>query len=241
MTATITCPECARTSHHPEDIANGWCGACCDVTAIDKRAWNDDARGGTLMRAHVHQRRVADLLASFAVRDLRLHARNRDIPSGGTKAALAARIVEAGFTAGDIRRHVYIPRWGDLRVGTNFYTDADPTCDNPEHTERLHVGLSSFGWKFLFQGYPDRGLTSWTAWRVFLAGREIRDENGRTLTLDEFTERVENRAVPQGELPFCRITPSARCRAVGFGGRWEPRNDEYHDPQGYDFCDSEFS
>lgn len=26
---SITCPRCARTSYHPEDVAQGYCGACC--------------------------------------------------------------------------------------------------------------------------------------------------------------------------------------------------------------------
>jgi hypothetical protein len=25
---SITCPICSRTSHHPEDVAQGYCGAC---------------------------------------------------------------------------------------------------------------------------------------------------------------------------------------------------------------------
>lgn len=25
---SITCPECHRTSYHPEDIRHGYCGAC---------------------------------------------------------------------------------------------------------------------------------------------------------------------------------------------------------------------
>jgi hypothetical protein len=26
--ASFTCPRCSRTSHHPEDAAHGYCGAC---------------------------------------------------------------------------------------------------------------------------------------------------------------------------------------------------------------------
>jgi hypothetical protein len=25
---SITCPDCGRTSHHPEDIKQGYCGFC---------------------------------------------------------------------------------------------------------------------------------------------------------------------------------------------------------------------
>jgi hypothetical protein len=30
---SITCPRCGRTSHHPVDIAEGYCGACHDWTS----------------------------------------------------------------------------------------------------------------------------------------------------------------------------------------------------------------
>jgi hypothetical protein len=30
--AGFTCPRCGRTSHHPQDIAEGYCGACHDWT-----------------------------------------------------------------------------------------------------------------------------------------------------------------------------------------------------------------
>lgn len=30
--AAYTCPRCHRTSYHPEDIANGYCGLCHDYT-----------------------------------------------------------------------------------------------------------------------------------------------------------------------------------------------------------------
>lgn len=133
-------------------------------------------------------------------------------------------------------------------MGTNFHTDADPTCNNPAHTDALHIGKSSAGWKFGFRAYDDRGLTSWAAWRAFLKGREIRDEYGHTLTLDEFAERVTNRMIPAGEeTPFCRVEPSPGCRALGYGGQWCPPEDtehgpmRFHDPEGFDFDRGEFS
>jgi hypothetical protein len=30
--AGFTCPRCGRTSHHPRDLAEGYCGACHDWT-----------------------------------------------------------------------------------------------------------------------------------------------------------------------------------------------------------------
>lgn len=28
MTASFTCPDCSATSHHPEDVAQRYCGRC---------------------------------------------------------------------------------------------------------------------------------------------------------------------------------------------------------------------
>jgi hypothetical protein len=28
MTSSITCPQCGRTSHHPRDVAEQYCGNC---------------------------------------------------------------------------------------------------------------------------------------------------------------------------------------------------------------------
>lgn len=137
-------------------------------------------------------------------------------------------------------------------MGTNFYVDADPTCDNPAHTERLHIGKSSGGWKFGFRAYPDRGLVSWEAWQAFLAddarrrpvfgmrprGRTITDEYGTELTPAEFAGIVEAK---QAADAWCRVAPSPDCIARGFGGMWSARAEEFHDPAGYDFHDGEFS
>jgi ribosomal protein S27AE len=32
LAAAITCPACGMTSHHPTDIAEGYCGRCHDWT-----------------------------------------------------------------------------------------------------------------------------------------------------------------------------------------------------------------
>lgn len=32
MTKSITCGECGRTSWHPMDVKEGYCGACHDYT-----------------------------------------------------------------------------------------------------------------------------------------------------------------------------------------------------------------
>lgn len=129
-------------------------------------------------------------------------------------------------------------------MGTNFYVDADATCNNPAHTEQLHIGKSSGGWKFGHRGYPDLGLMSWEAWLQFLPGRVIHDEYGREVSLPELRSIVENRVAPRGRgQAICRIEPDAWERAVGFGDRWMPPDPEreFHDPAGNDFTIGEFS
>lgn len=120
-------------------------------------------------------------------------------------------------------------------MGTNFYVDADSTCNNPEHAEVLHIGKRSGGWKFGFHAIPERGLTSWAAWQQFLAGRTIRDEYGEEMSLVTFAAKVEATHQPWGTLgtpPICRIEY--------LGTSIDPKR-EYHDAEGYDFHEGEFS
>ena len=35
---TFTCPECRKTSHHPEDLRHGYCGACHAHTGFELNA-----------------------------------------------------------------------------------------------------------------------------------------------------------------------------------------------------------
>lgn len=116
-------------------------------------------------------------------------------------------------------------------MGTSYYTEepaCEAACEHCSERRELHIGKSSAGWKFGFQGHPDLGLTSWAAWQQFLADKPITDEYGRTLTLDEFRKVVEERWTPRGErTPLCRV------------GRAGSRN--YHDPAGHDFYDGDFS
>jgi hypothetical protein len=42
----FTCPRCGRTSHHPDDAREGYCGACHDWTGLSEgqRGALDQAR-----------------------------------------------------------------------------------------------------------------------------------------------------------------------------------------------------
>lgn len=126
-------------------------------------------------------------------------------------------------------------------MGTNYYVNDDPTCNNPAHTEKLHIGKSSMGWKFGFHAIPEHEppLTSWAAWQEFLAGRTIEDEYGTKFTLDEFRLVVEYRMAPSDHgQPICSVNPAS----IGFRGQaTESDERRYHDSEGYDFFDGEFS
>jgi len=77
-------------------------------------------------------------------------------------------------------------------MGTNYYTVMDEPCEHCGHrSDGLHIGKSSFGWAFSFAPYPDHGLTSWAAWRAYLEKRQIRDEYGDPVSLDELSAMVE--------------------------------------------------
>lgn len=129
-------------------------------------------------------------------------------------------------------------------MGTNYYVDDDPTCNNPAHTKVLHIGKSSRGWKFGFHAIPDHQppLTSWAAWREFLAVRPIRDEYGQRLTFAAFTRVVEDRATASGTTrPICRVEPTLAEIQRGYGGRYIRSDKNFHDDDGFDFYDGDFS
>lgn len=82
-------------------------------------------------------------------------------------------------------------------MGCNYYhrTNICPLC---ERYDERHIGKSSGGWQFNFQGYRDLSeetqIASYQDWlRELGKGGEIVDEYGGQLTLVEFRERVENR------------------------------------------------
>ena len=71
-------------------------------------------------------------------------------------------------------------------MGTNYYLER--TCPISDSvTERLHIGKSSYGWKFLFNS--NNGVNkSFSDWRAILELRsnQIVDEYGKRISLYEF-------------------------------------------------------
>ena len=63
-------------------------------------------------------------------------------------------------------------------MGTNYYVATNHCeCCN-RYDEEYHIGKSSLGWAFTFQGYPADQLTGWKHWKQFLKDQQIRDEQG---------------------------------------------------------------
>jgi hypothetical protein len=59
---SFTCPRCGRTSHHPTDEAEGYCGACHDWTRVAAEV------------ERLRQLTVEELTARVLARDAAYHA-----------------------------------------------------------------------------------------------------------------------------------------------------------------------
>lgn len=120
-------------------------------------------------------------------------------------------------------------------MGTNFYVEDEPTCNNPTHIQTLHIGKRSGGWKFGFHAIPDHEppLTSWAAWQDFLPGRTVTDEYGDSITGEEFIQIIKD---------WMADPHQTTCRLQWLSDRGYKRNsDEYHDAEGNDFYEGDFS
>ena len=116
-------------------------------------------------------------------------------------------------------------------MGTNYYLEKKiEPIDDPiikqfclqQEDIQIHVGKSSYGWKFLFQGSK---VTSWGQWQLTIAcaitqGWKLVDEYGREHTLKGFGEFIECKQEDQHHMS----TGEAY----------------WTDPGGYDFCNTEF-
>src|SRR5688500_15513919 len=93
-------------------------------------------------------------------------------------------------------------------MGTNYYLHRKSNpCGECGHDKNapveLHIGKSSMGWVWLWQGHKDvdglrTALTGPEEWFRFLAqeieaGAEIRDEYSQTCSLEDLTARVTSR------------------------------------------------
>ena len=124
-------------------------------------------------------------------------------------------------------------------MGTNYYV-AKNKCECCKRLDQeYHIGKSSYGWAFSFQGYRWNKLTSWSAWKEFLETEQIVDEYGEVMNYDEFCEMVESYKAPG----FLREDGSKNLlhNAEGRKKGYFDAAYDWDDEDGYSFCSRDFS
>lgn len=86
-------------------------------------------------------------------------------------------------------------------MGTNYYMHVTGKKALEFGSSVVHIGKSSFGWEFNFQGYrpgnngdeATGSITSWADWKAVLSesGSICQNEDGKKVTLKEFINLVE--------------------------------------------------
>ncbi len=76
-------------------------------------------------------------------------------------------------------------------MGTNYYIK-DKECLACNRYEEIHLGKSSFGWKFSFHLHEDL-YKDVPEMMEYLLGKKIFDEYGREISYKEFWEMVQNK------------------------------------------------
>lgn len=126
-------------------------------------------------------------------------------------------------------------------MGTNYYVAKNLCeCCN-RYDEEYHIGKSSGGWAFSFQGYPAERLTSWKAWKEFLKNQIIKDEYGDTMSYEDFVQMIETYKAP-GYVNE-NVRKNRQHNEAGKNDKYPWFNPEYDwdDEDGYSFCSREFS
>ena len=120
-------------------------------------------------------------------------------------------------------------------MGTNYYT-AENYCDHcKQYKVDLHIGKSSGGWCFSFQGYKWMSLTSWQAWKAYLKDKLIMDEYGEKMTYESFVDLIEKHKAPSS--PYVKFQHNDEGRKKG----WFNPEYDWDDAEGFPFCSREFS
>ena len=102
-------------------------------------------------------------------------------------------------------------------MGTNYYCETgrmlEVECDcgfRHMMPETLHIGKSSWGWKFTLHAIPEKGLECWMDWEeVLRSARRIFDEYGENVTFEEMRETVLHRARELGDEEKARMEETA--------------------------------
>jgi len=127
-------------------------------------------------------------------------------------------------------------------MGTNYYVAKNLCeCCN-RYDEEYHIGKSSSGWAFSFQGYRAERLVSWRAWKEFLKNQIIMDEYGDRINYESFVVMIETYKAPgyvnENGLRNQQRNDAMKNDKYYFG--FDP-DMEWDDEDGYAFSNREFS
>lgn len=126
-------------------------------------------------------------------------------------------------------------------MGTNYYVAKNLCeCCN-RYDEEYHIGKSSGGWAFSFQGYPAVRLTSWKAWKEFLKNQIIMDEYGERINYESFVHMIETYKAPGYVHEDGRKNLQHNEQGKIDNRPWFNPEYDWDDEDGYAFCSREFS
>ena len=126
-------------------------------------------------------------------------------------------------------------------MGTNYYVAKNNCeCCN-RYDEEYHIGKSSYGWAFTFQGYPSMRLTSWQNWKEFLKGETIKDEYGDTIDYDDFVNLIEVWKSPDYVREDGHRNLTHNNEGKTSNRPWFNPEYDWDDADGYSFTSREFS
>ena len=114
-------------------------------------------------------------------------------------------------------------------MGMNYYHRINQ-CTLCGRYDEMHIGKSSFGWTFAFRGYLNGPavIRSYQDWLTILEAVEavgdIYNEEGNEISVEEFKAMVESKRVAKHNQAIDHPSPH-----------------DWLDPEGYSFCDLEFS
>jgi len=126
-------------------------------------------------------------------------------------------------------------------MGTNYYVAKNLCeCCN-RYDEEYHIGKSSYGWSFSFQGYRAERLVSWRSWKEFLKDKIIMDEYGDRVNYDWFVNLIETFKSPGYVDPNGRKNLQHNEQGKIDKRPWFNPEYDWDDEDGYAFCSREFS
>lgn len=126
-------------------------------------------------------------------------------------------------------------------MGTNYYV-AENICECCKRYDVTHhIGKSSWGWAFSFRGHREKDLTSWSAWKRYLQDKQIVDEYGDLVKVEDFIEMIETVRAPgyvreDGHKNLSHNEYGKKGQFPYFDARYD-----WDDEAGYSFTTREFS